>query len=210
MLFPPGTPCDLWVSCNGGPLATEQWLMFAPMSARMFPRANDGGFDLTGYMDAVRGPCADYDAVLCLGESVHFRREGWLQRLSDAWQRWGPGMYGPFGSNNARPHLQTSAFMVSPAMLRSYPIRPLNRAQRFGFEHGEQALWRRLAQSGKPVRCVTWDGEWPPQLWRLPQNCLWRGDQSNLLMMNNHAEAWEKASALTKHQWSVKADTPFR
>jgi hypothetical protein len=208
--FPPGAPCDLWVVCNGGPLLTEQVLMFAPMNARMFPRVNDGGKDLTGYQDAARGPCADYDAVLFLGESIYFHRAGWLKRLVEAWQRYGPGFYGPFGSNNTRAHLQTSAFFCSPATLLSYPIRPLNRASRFDFEHGEHALWRRVAAQGNPVRCVTWDGEWLPQIWRLPRNTLWRGDQSNLLMMNNHAEAWANATPFTKHQWSMKADAQFK
>ena len=184
--------------------------MLSMLAARFFPRINDGGLDLTGYMDAVRGPCANYDAILCLGESIHFHRAGWLRRLVEAWEHWGPGMYGPFGSNNSRSHLQTSAFMVSPAMLRSYPVRPLNRPQRFEFEHGERALWRRLARQGLPVRCVTFDGEWEPRMWRMPRNCLWRGDQSNVLMWNNHSDAWERASPLTKHQWSVKADSPYK
>jgi hypothetical protein len=148
--------------------------------------------------------------MLCLGESIYFHREGWLNRLVDAWHRYGPGFYGPFGSNNTRSHLQTSAFFCSPATLLSYPIRPLNRTARFEFEHGERALWRRVADQRKPVRCVTWDGEWEPRLWRYPQNILWRGTQENMLMNNNHSEAWENASPLTKHQWSTKADAPFR
>lgn len=209
-LFPPGAPCDLWVACNGGPLESYQQLMFAPMNAMMFPRVNDGGRDLTGYQDAARGPCSDYEAVLFLGESIYFHRKGWLKRLVDAWQRWGDGFYGPFASNNTRPHLQTSAFFCSPATLLSYPIRPLTRPARFEFEHGETALWRRVAVQGNPVRCVTFDGEWPPQIWRLPQNILWRGNQSNLLMMNNHAQSWEQQTPLVKHQWSMKADGPFK
>jgi hypothetical protein len=210
MEYPPGYPCDLFVSCNGGALLTEQRIMFLPMSARMFPRANTPGLDLDGYFDAVRGPCKDYDAVLCLGESIYFTREGWLLRLVEAWKKHGPGFYGPFGSNNSAPHLQTSAFFCSPETLRSYPVRPKNRAERFEFEHGKRPLWRRCTWNNMPVRCVTWDGEWEPRLWRMPQNLLWRGDQSNLLMMNNHALGWENANANTKRQWSAKADVPFQ
>ena len=210
MEHPPGYPCDLWVACNGGQLLPEQQLMFAPMSAKMFPRVNDPGFDLTGYMDAVRGPCANYDAVLCLGESVYFTREGWLLRLVEAWTKHGNGFYGPFGSNNSAPHLQTSAFFCSPETLRSYPIRPQNRAQRFAFEHSDRPLWRRCAERGMPVAAVYWDGEYQPRFWRYPKNILWRGDQSALLMQNNHSSAWEKLDALTKHQWSIKADQPYK
>ena len=184
--------------------------MLAPLGAKMFPRVNDAGFDLTGYMDAVRGPCADYDAVLCLGESIYFTREGWLKRLADAWKKHGPGFYGTFASNFVSPHLQTSAFFCSPVTVRSYPYRPKDRASRFEFEHGPRALWRRTAEKGMPVRAVTWNGEWEPRLWRYPKNILWRGDQSNLLMMNNHAEAWENYSPLIQHAWGVQADTPFK
>lgn len=210
MEYPPGYPCDLYVACNGGHLATDQKLMFLPMSARMFPRVNDCGLDLTGYMDAVRGPCKDYDAVLCLGESIYFTREGWLLRLVEAWQKYGPGFYGPFGSNNSAPHLQTSAFFCSPETLRSYPVRPYDRPSRFEFEHGHRPLWRRCSERGMPVRCVTWDGEWVPRMWRYPKNILWRGDQSNLIMRNNHSDGWDNANAQTKQQWSAKADVSFQ
>lgn len=208
--FPPGADCDLWVACNGGPLEAEQSLMFLPMSARMFPRVNDGGLDLGGYFDAVRGPCANYDMVLCLGESIYFHREGWLRRLCEVREKFGPGFYGPFASNNVQPHLQTSAFFCPPWLLRQYPTRPRNRTERYEFEHGPIAMWRRTAARGMPVRSVTFDGDWEPRMWRMPKNILWRGDQSNLLMYHNHSQAWENSSPLTKHRWSVNADAAFK
>jgi hypothetical protein len=210
MDFPPGVDCDLFVCCNGGPLSTEQALVLHSLNVRLFARPNDAGQDITGYMDAAAGPCSAYDAVLFLGESVFFQRAGWLQRLREAWERHGPGLYGPFSSNNVRAHLQTTAIFCSPMSLRAYPVRPLSRPARMEFEHGESALWRRLARRGLPVRLVTFDGEWPPSLWRLPMNIIGRGDQSNLLMMNNHADAWAGASALTRHQWSIRYDSPFQ
>jgi hypothetical protein len=210
MAFPPGAECDLWIACNGGPLSTEQSLMFLPMSARMFPRVNDAGYDLSGYMDAARGACRHYDAMLCLGESVYFHREGWLRRLTEAWQKWGPGFYGPFSSNAVRSHLNTTAFFCAPSLLGQYPFKVSTKKDRYEFEHGTNAMWRRAAARGLPVRLVTWDGEWPPQIWRLPQNILWRGDQSNLLMRCNHTDKWENASPWSKQQWSAWADRVFK
>ena len=207
---PPGVECDLLVICNGGPLRTDLSLIFAPLRAQMFPRVNDEGKDITGYMDAARGPCKDYDAMLCLGESIYFTRAGWLRRLVEAWNKIGPGFYGPFGNNNVRPHLQTTAFFCPPVLLSRYPTRPNNRPSRMEFEHGQKSMWRWVAGHGMPVRCVTWDGEWESRMWRMPQNILWRGDQSNLLMMNNHAQGWENAPPETKQVWSRNADSPFR
>jgi hypothetical protein len=210
LAFPPGAECDLFVCCNGGPLNTEQSAMLAPLKPKMFPRKNDAGRDVTGYMDLMLGPAASYDAVLCLGQSLHFRKAGWLKRLIEAWQKWGEGFYGFFGSFFIRAHLQTSAFCCSPRVLKLYPIRPYNRAQRYAFEFGDKALWRRAVVRGYPARLVTWDGEWLPREWRTPANILWRGTQENLLFHHNHAENWEKQTPEIQRQWSARADSMFQ
>jgi len=75
--------------------------------------------------------------ALFLGESVYFHREGWLKRLADAWAKFGPGMYGPFGSNLLRPHLQTTAFCTSPALLQRCPI---STKDRYSWETRRQLL----------------------------------------------------------------------
>ena len=208
--FPPGVDCDLWVACNGGPLSTEQSIILSALKANMVPRENDPGFDITAFMDLARTHCRDYEAMLCLGESIHFTQEGWLSRIAGAWQRYGPGFYGPFGSNNVSPHLQTSAFFCAPSLLLTYPTRPQNRKERFEFEHGAGALWRRALSRNLPVRCVTWDGAWEPRSWRSPPEILWRGNQNNLLMRNNHADAFDRQPQNVQALWSRLADTPFR
>jgi hypothetical protein len=207
---PPGVETDLLIICNGGPVRTELAMIFAPLNAKMFPRENDAGQDISGYQDASRGPCAEYDAVLWCGESVHFHKEGWLKRLVEAYGKHGPGMYGPFSSNAVRAHLNTTAFFCPPLLVRQYPIRPTDRASRMAFEHGENALWRRVYSRGMPVRLVTWDGEWEPRLWRMPKNILWRGDQSNCLMFCNHSSGYENADARTKQEWQRRTDAPFK
>ena len=207
---PPGFPHETIVCCNGGPLNTESKLLFVGMGAGLFPRVNDQGFDLSGYQDVAAGPAKDVDALLCLGESVYFHRAGWLARLVEAWDKHGPGLYGPFASHNVRAHLNTTAFMCSPKHLLTYPERHWTRAARYEAEHGLGSFWRRTQQRGLPVRFVTWDGEWPPGQWRQPPNILWRGTQENLLMLCNHSDRWANADAMTKIRWAAKADQPFR
>jgi hypothetical protein len=208
--YPPGAEHDLLIICNGGPLHTSTALIFQGMSARMYPRQNDGGWDITGYIDAAKAPCAGYDAMLCLGESNYFHRAGWLKRIVEAWQSHGPGFYGPFSSNAVRAHLNTTAFMCPPLLLKQYPVRVHDLWSRYAFEHGERALWRRTAQQGMPVRLVTWDGEWEPRLWRLPKDILWRGDQSNCLMWCNHSDGYANADAATKASWAKQSDALFK
>jgi hypothetical protein len=208
--YPPGVDCDVLIACNGGPLSLDLSLIFAPLNPMFFPRENDGGWDISAFQDAARGPCKDYDAMLCLGESNYFHREGWLRRLVEAWNDHGEGMYGPFSSNAVRSHMNTTAFFTSPTFLISYPRRAVDRASRFEFEHGQNSLWRRLNNMGYPCRIVTWDGTWEPRMWRTPKNILWRGDQSNLLMWCSHSDNWHHETNGRKAMWSRLADTPFK
>lgn len=207
--YPPGSDTDLVVISNGGPLSTEQSVLFSSLDAKMFIRSNDG-WDIGGFVDAARGPCKDYDSVLWVGESNYFHREGWLKRLAESYAKYGPGFYGPYSSNAVRGHLNTTAFFCPPLLVRQYPIKVVTRADRYGFEHGENALWRRVHAQGKPCRLVTFDGEWEPRMWRYPQNILWRGDQTNLLMFCNHSDNFDHVDAKTKAVWARRADAPCR
>lgn len=208
--YPPGVEHDVLIIANGGPLPTNTALIFEGIKATMLPRQNDQGYDISAYIEASKGPCRNYDMMICLGESNYFHRSGWLARLVEAWTKHGPGMYGPYGTNVVRAHLQTTAFCCHPSMLRSYPVRVANKKARYEFEHGENSLWRRLDARGVPVRLVTWDGEWEPRMWRFPKDILWRGDQSNLLMWSNHSDAYRDADDKRKSNWSKSADRAFR
>ena len=208
--FPPGADCDLIVACQGGPLDTETSLLFASLNARFWPRVNDEARDLGAYLDAAKSISSDYEMMLCLGESVHFHREGWLKRLVEARERYGPGLYGPFGTYVIRAHLQTTAFFCPPSFLREYPLKVTNRKERYEFEHGERALWRRLRMRNVPVKLVTWDGEWEPRRWRTPPNVIWKGDQSNCLMFCNHTDDWRDADDQRKGNWQRSADRAFK
>ena len=209
--YPPGVDqFDLLVICNGGPLSLELSLIFAPLTPQFFPRPNDPGWDVSAYQDAARGPCADYDMMVCCGESIYFHRAGWLKRLADAWTKHGPGMYGSLSSNLVRSHLNTTGFCCHPLLLKQYPTKVDSRADRYEFEHGQNALWRRIAARGMPVRLVTWDGEYEPRRWRMPQNILWRGNQTNCLVWCQHTDRYANMDAKTKAHWARNADRPFK
>jgi hypothetical protein len=207
--FPPGADHRLTIVCNGGPLDFEAASIFIGLKPKFFPRKNDAGRDLSGYQNAVQGPARNAQAVLCLGESVYFHRAGWLRRLADAWDRLGPGFYGPFSSNSVRAHLNTTAFLCSPQLLAGYP--PVIRwDQRYEFEHGKNALWRVAHSKGLPVRLVTWDDEWEPHRWRIPANILWKGTQENCLMWANHSDRYFAAPPQTRWGWEQATNQPFQ
>ena len=207
--YPPGVECSLTVICNGGPLPMETALLFSPIeNVAFYQRPNDGGWDVSAWIDYSHH--TDADMMVCLGESVFFHRAGWLKRLAEAWAMHGPGMYGIFATHNVRAHMNTTAFACDPKFLRGYGRVVQNRADRYEFEHGEKALWRRISRSGKPAMFVTWDGVWPPGSWRVPVNILWRGNQSNLLASCNHVERYFEADENTKRVWEANADSIFR
>lgn len=207
--FPPGEQHDLIIACNGGPPSYEVGAMFSLFPCKLWPRNNEG-WDIGAYIEAAKGPAAYSDLMICMGESVYFTKKGWLSRIVECASQFGPGMYGVFSSNAVRTHLNTSAFATSPELLLTYPRRVVTRADRYEFEHGETAYWRRMMATGRPAKLVTWDGFWNPEQWRKPNNILWRGDQSNMLLRCNHADGFDAADHITKARWQRSCDQPFR
>jgi hypothetical protein len=202
--FPAGAEHTVTVICNGGELSPVVQKIFDGTGFAFFPRSNDG-FDIGGYLDFARRTKTDADLLLCLGESVYFHRAGWLARIVEAFNQFGPGMYGCFSSYLSRAHMNTTAFAVSPGFLRQYP-NVLSREDRYGFEHGQFALWRRIAAAGYPTKFVTWSGFWDPNDWRKPPNILWTGNQSDLLVFSNHTDRWFAAPPATKLNWEQGAN----
>ena len=204
--YPPGHPHKLLVVCNGGPPSTEVGVVFRPFEAAFYPRENDPGWDVSAFVDVARRYGEDYDLMVCLGESVYFHRPDWLARMVQVAERYPNGMYGFFSSHVVRPHLNTTAFAVWPRWLTDYPRQVRSRDERYHFEHGEFSFWRHVHAKAGPVKLVTWDGEWSPGQWRLPQNILWRGDQSNCLIWCRHNDAYNDAEESRKLNWSTSID----
>lgn len=208
---PPGESHDTIIVCQGGCLGNSQACLLAGIQgAKFWPRPNSEGRDIAAYLEASKTVAADYDMVLCLGESVHFWKPGWLKRISEVWTQYGEGFYGFFGSHVTRAHLQTTAFATAPKFLREYPLIVNDKKSRYEFEHGERALWRRLHKQGKPVKLVTWDATYNPGQWRLPKNGLWKGDQSDCLFFSNHTDRWFEADEKRKRSWQISADRAYK
>lgn len=207
LLYPPGIEHKTVIACNGGMPSNDLACLFAPMDVTFYPRYNDKGWDISAYQDvAAHIPC---DMMVCCGESVYFHKSGWMMRLALAWKQYGPGFYGFYSSHLVRAHLNTTAFACDPKEIRNYQ-RVKDHKDRYNFEHGESALWRKMHQFGKPTKLVTWDGVYDPGSWRKPPNILWRGDQTNTLAFCNHTDRFNDASPEVKQKWSSGADRAFR
>lgn len=207
---PPGYDHDLVVLCNGGELDPETQSLFSVLERVTLVVRSNVGFDIGGYIEAAQTFAKTYDWLICMGESVYSVREGWLARMAECFEAKGAGMFGPFSSNSVRAHLNTTMFATAPILLAKYPLPVRSTPERYEFEHGERCFWRWLRLMGKKSWLVTWDGCWQPQEWRSPNNILWRGDQSNLIMRCNHSDNFEASSFVVKASWQRHIDQAFR
>lgn len=206
--FPPGCEHDTVVICNGGRLSdtmrsTMECVSCLP-NIRYIERMSNAGQDIGGYQWASN--FLDYEACLYCGGPAHFKRAGWLARMVEAWEKHGPGMYGSMASFLQRPHLQTTGFFTDPQFIRKWGRPVTDRRERYSFEWGLNALWRKVVSWKMPAMLVTWDGEYEPKDWRKPANCLWRGDQSNCLTYFRHSDTYDEASVQERARLSRLAD----
>jgi len=207
--FPPGEPHNTVVVCNGAQPRRRTREIFAGLPVRYLVH-DDSGWDIGAFQAAARALASESQMLFCCGGPAHFRRTGWLRRIGDVWSQYGPGMYGTCACYEVRPHLNTSGFAVEPWMLADYPAVTgrSSGGDRYEFEHGQGALWLRVALAGYPVLLVTWDGvyEWPR--WRKPANGFRRGDQSNCLAYFRNTDEFEYADERLRAQRTQSADRP--
>lgn len=186
--FPPMAECKLVVVCNGHSPSNALQVLFESFDNCEFWEHNNDGWDIGAYLSVA--PRIETEMVFCCGESVYFKRAGWLKRLEDCEAAFGRGMYGIWCSYQVRPHVCTTAFYVSTDLVRLYPLPVHSKAQRYEFEHGDGSLHHMVRNMGFPVLLVTWDGEYDEPHWRLGKNIFMRGDQSNCLAFNNHTDGY--------------------
>ena len=203
LTYPPGVPVRLIACCNGGPLDFEVGSMLALAGAEFYPRANEGA-DRGGYMDVAKNFPSDMQ--LCLGESCFFTRPGWMERLIQVWNRHGKGLYGFLASKLLTLHINTTCFCLSPELFSAWAYPVDQRPARYSFEHGADPFWRRVRAAGRPVRLVTFSGDYEPWEWRTTSNAFWQGDQSDCLIHCIHTTRFAEASPENKAKWTRNAD----
>jgi hypothetical protein len=152
--YPPGlTDHDLHVVVNYGPAAKSHRKIFEPLQVTWHSH-NNYGKDIGAYVaTALETEC---DLMVCFGAPIHFRRAGWLDRITEVYLQEGPGLYGPWGFMQPAPHIRTTVFWLAPELLTTYP-HPLDTDHRYGFEYGPKtSILRWTFDNGFPVIQVSW------------------------------------------------------
>jgi hypothetical protein len=123
-----------------------------------------------------------------------------------AYEKFGPGLYGPSASFDITPHIRTTAFMCDPKLVRSWAGKISAPKDRHYFEVGPASLTSLAKRQGLPCVLVTWDGFYLRDEWRKAPNIFRRGDQSNCLMFDRHHEIYEASTPQQKIRLGRIAD----
>jgi hypothetical protein len=202
--FPPGIDHISLVVVNGKP-DKETLALFEPLQRVRVLEHDNTGWDIGAFIAASK--IISTPAAIYFGNTSFVQRAGWLARMMGAWDKYGPGMYGSFGTYEVCPHMNTSGFLCDPRFLSQYPHPVFDKPGRYNFEWGHDAMWKRIAREGLPVKMVTWDGEYDWMNWRKPPNIFRRGDQSNCVTFFRHSLSYGLADAAGKRHMASLADT---
>lgn len=194
---------SLHVYFNGSSASQDDRELFEGI-ADEFHSHDNSGWDIGTFIRAARElPC---DMLVCFGTYTYFTRSGWLERMAEAFRERGDGLYGASASYESTPHIRTAGFWCNPELVRAYPRRVRNYADRYEFEHGVRSITSLAASLGLGCWMVTWDGAYPKEQWRQPRDIYRRGDQSNALYFDRSFDMFEAFDPVLKDEYSALAD----
>ncbi len=157
-------------------------------------RYDGGGWDCGAWQFS--GKNIDADLLVCFNSSTHITGGLWLSHFVDAVETHGDGLYGPLCSYEVFPHVRTPCMIFQPHVINDYPNQVNSREDTFRFEclnwpDGTPHFTQWVKNKGLKTMLVTWDGAYDQPDWRKPPNIFRRGDQSNLIVKDRHADTYE-------------------
>lgn len=198
--FKPEVPHELIVLNNHAP---NQDGMFDEIATR-YMQYDGHGWDCGAWQHL--GKTVDTDFLLCLNSTCYFWKAGWLERIVEAVQKHGDGLYGTCASYQINPHIRTPVYGFQPKVMRGYPNVVNDREHTYKFEFGNWSFTDHVRSMGLPTIMVTWDGSYDLPDWRKPPNIFRRGDQSNLLIFDKHCDCYTASDEANKASQGREAD----
>jgi hypothetical protein len=181
---PPAIAHDSIIVLNGCRRTTEIECLFSSLQNVKFLEHDNSGYDIGGFQAASRQFPADL--MVFFGNSTYFKRPGWLLRMLQAKIKHGEALYGGHGNRgvsfyHVHPHVRSTGFWLSSALMNQYPMRVTRADQRYAWEHGPACLTSWVYKRGLKVWLVSWSGEYEWKDWDSVPNGYHKGDQSALL-----------------------------
>lgn len=204
--FRPSIPHELYlhvVFCGRGPTAAD----YNPLRAtnpNAYHTYRGTGWDIGAYQHVAKE--IDSDFIVFLATPLYFWKHGWLERLVAAREHFGDGLYGPMASFENNPHIRSTCFGCSPALMATWPVLVDSRDKCAEFESWGRNFSLHVIEAGKPCKMVTWDNCYDKEDWRKPANIFRRGDQSNCPVWDRHTDIYRDASEEDKRKLEAMAD----
>jgi len=181
---PPNVEHETVILTDPGSLDDAEFDLARTLPKVRFHQCHAPGKDLSRYFSFAES--SDADVMMCLGGSSYCRRAGWGLRAVTAFMRLGNqnlyGACGHTGQGPVRPHIRTTGFWCSPNLLRRYPLRPQNHAERYQVEHGAGCISDWVQAQGFKPWVISFGGEWDLAHANDDPNGYARGTQANLLI----------------------------
>lgn len=184
---PAGMEHQLVFVSNGGPPTLEMRGLAESCSHPVDWLVHDNsGYDLGGFQAAARQIPAEM--MVFMGNSAYLRRPQWLSRMAEVFHKYGNGaIYGSTANCgdqrvNVFPHIRTTGFWMSPAVMNMWPFKVTKPEHRYPAEHGATCLTEWARSQGYQAIMATWDAEseWP--LWDHMPGGFHRDQQQGLLV----------------------------
>lgn len=174
---------ELVVVCNGEPINDEGKAFWDGHNGLRFFDHDNSGFDIGGFQHVARESSADL--MVFFGNTAYLRREGWLKRIVESLESYGPSaLYGSMQNNGALPfvwpHIRTTGFWLPPRVMAEYPDVVKDPGQRYPFEHGPNSLTMWCAQR-YGCYAVTFKGVYDMNHWQEVEQGYHWGEQKELL-----------------------------
>lgn len=201
--FPPGYTHDFHLIFNGGNPTSDTLNLFLDMNP-IYHYHDNSGWDIGAFSKVADVDC---DAMLFLGANTYFKRDGWLRRMVECREKFGPGLFGTSASFEICPHIRTNGFMCHPKLVSTaWAKNSSDKKSRHHFELGKTSLTAIAMEQKLPIVLVAWDGFYMKDEWRKAPNIFRRGDQSNCLIFDRHHEVYESKEYSGKIQLEKVAD----
>jgi len=186
-LRPAGADHRLIIVSNGGQPTFEMRCLLEQLNHPYEVFVHDNtGWDIGAMQAAARNYPAEM--MVFFGMTAYLRGPHWLKRMEDAFKTRGHQcLYGSTANQgdarvNVTPHIRTTGFWCSPALMNMYPNRVTDPSQRYPFEHGVLGFTQWCRNQGYGVYMVTWDAEVEFPHWDAIPNGFHQGDQSSLIV----------------------------
>lgn len=205
----PGHDYELWAVCNWGMPTDEVREWFYGIKTVFFAYTGNG-CDIGGHQ-YVANQCTIRDArtkeesfIIGMTSRCFLWKEGWLKRMMEVREQYGPGLYGCSASKDTGLHLCTRAFGMDATLWKSYPHLINSRSKGPFFEigrdnpNGNLLTWATAMLARTMI--VHWENLFDlrdlldvKRYFETP-NRFRDGDQSQVLVKDWHTQIYEDAT----------------